>query len=380
MRKVRVSIIGEFPLVEGGYSGGPKEVCYNLFNELKKNNCLKIKRFMPIGIRQFLKNLRYNYRNKKTERFLFYSLFILVKLIIGKFDIIHFLGYPRKLSFLILLKKFLGAKVIYTANGLTILENKMGYSHKWIYQKLEKTIINSVDLVIAVSEIVKEKIEEIYDPLQIKVIPNAINSNFYKPASNKEQIKNTFIKKYKLPKDSKIIFTAAGIRTVKGIQYMLEAFQMLNNYTKSLVFLISGYRDIYHKYIEDRYIKPIESVKYIGKIDKINLIEAYQAADIYIQTSKYEAFGIAPLEAMACGCPVIVSERVGMSYLIEEGINGFVVQYRNKEDLAKKIKLLMADDDLREKIGTKARKTAEQISWEMIAKKYTDTYKRVMND
>ena len=126
LRTLRIAIIGEFPQIEGDYSGGPKEVCRNLFNELNKNRSLKIKRFMPIGLRQVLKNLGCNYKENEGKRFLFYSLFVLIRLIIGKFDIIHFLGYPRKLSFLILLRKLVGAKIIYTANGLIILENIPG--------------------------------------------------------------------------------------------------------------------------------------------------------------------------------------------------------------------------------------------------------------
>jgi glycosyltransferase involved in cell wall biosynthesis len=82
---------------------------------------------------------------------------------------------------------------------------------------------------------------------------------------------------------------------------------------------------------------------------------------------------------MVTARPVIVSDRVGMSDLLEDGIDGFVVRYGDSEDLRGKIRLLLADDDLRRTMGTRARETAKRVSWARIAWQYAETYNQLIH-
>jgi glycosyltransferase involved in cell wall biosynthesis len=91
----------------------------------------------------------------------------------------------------------------------------------------------------------------------------------------------------------------------------------------------------------------------------------YAAADAYVGPSLEDAFALPPLEAMACGLPVIVSSQAGVSELITDGVDGLVLaDPRDAASLAKLISSLAGDSGLRKRLGENARKTACQYTWD----------------
>ena len=91
----------------------------------------------------------------------------------------------------------------------------------------------------------------------------------------------------------------------------------------------------------------------------------YAAADAYVGPSLKDAFGMPPLEAMACGLPVIVSSQAGVSELITNGVDGLVLEDpRDSEDLASKIADIYGDTALRQRLSENAVKTAGQYTWD----------------
>ena len=91
----------------------------------------------------------------------------------------------------------------------------------------------------------------------------------------------------------------------------------------------------------------------------------YAAADIYVSPVLEDAFGLPPLEAMACALPVIVSSRAGVSELVSDGVDGMVLKDpRNSASLAKLISQLQSDFKLRQTLADNAARTASQYTWE----------------
>lgn len=91
----------------------------------------------------------------------------------------------------------------------------------------------------------------------------------------------------------------------------------------------------------------------------------YAAADIYAGPSAEDAFSLPPLEAMACGLPVIASRNAGVSEIIHHGQDGFILEDpANAKELANLIQRLALDSNFREIIGNAAVRTAAQYSWE----------------
>jgi glycosyltransferase involved in cell wall biosynthesis len=90
------------------------------------------------------------------------------------------------------------------------------------------------------------------------------------------------------------------------------------------------------------------------------LLELYQQTDVFVLPSLAEAFGIATIEAMGCGLPVVVSDVGGTADIVDPGVNGFITKRGDGRDLASALETLLADADLRAAMGEQSRRIAEE--------------------
>jgi len=108
-------------------------------------------------------------------------------------------------------------------------------------------------------------------------------------------------------------------------------------------------------------------VAFTGPLEHAHLPLFYSAADVCLVPSYYESFGMAALEAMACGTPVIASRVGGLTSLIADGRSGFLIPHQRPEPFAQRLRLLLGDAELRRRLGEGARATAEAFSWRAVA-------------
>jgi len=117
------------------------------------------------------------------------------------------------------------------------------------------------------------------------------------------------------------------------------------------------------------------NVKIIDYVKHLNLF--YAASDVFVLPTFNDNFGLVVAEAMACGKPVIVSNRGAPQELI--GDTGLIFEYGSHHELADKIAILLENEDLRQKLGVKARKRiAENFTWDKAAGKYADLYEKIL--
>jgi glycosyltransferase involved in cell wall biosynthesis len=102
----------------------------------------------------------------------------------------------------------------------------------------------------------------------------------------------------------------------------------------------------------------------------------YAAADGFVFPSPYDSFGMVVSEAMASGLPVIASNEAGASELITDRVDGFIV--RTADELAGRMAELVADADLRERLGCAARRRVFELSWDRVAEETMTVYRRVV--
>jgi glycosyltransferase involved in cell wall biosynthesis len=98
----------------------------------------------------------------------------------------------------------------------------------------------------------------------------------------------------------------------------------------------------------------------------------YAQADVVVLPSVSEAFGMSILEGMACGLPVVASPAAGVASLIAEGRNGFLA---GEVDALRAALASLQDPAVRNRMGEKARRTAESYSWDRIASDYEEVYR-----
>ena len=116
-------------------------------------------------------------------------------------------------------------------------------------------------------------------------------------------------------------------------------------------------------------------VTFTGHRARARLRTFYAAADVFVTTPWYEPFGITPLEAMACGRPVIGSAVGGIKHSVVDGLTGFLVPPRDPQALAQRLVALHADPELARAMGRAGRARARSLfTWERVARELANVY------
>ena len=206
---------------------------------------------------------------------------------------------------------------------------------------------------------------------KIKTIPSGI--------SNKIDFnQNVFWidKKYKFKHNKMVLFTGR-LTEHKGVEYLIKAAQKIK---AEIVILGDGPERKYLEKLTAQY--QLENVHMLGyfsqRLGKIN--DFYLRADVYVGPSVWkEPLGLVILEAMVHKTPVIVSRKGGVTTIVKDGFNGFLVRAKSANLIAQKVNLLLNDDKLRKKMGENAYKTVlKRFNWEKIATKFYNLYKRTI--
>ncbi len=114
---------------------------------------------------------------------------------------------------------------------------------------------------------------------------------------------------------------------------------------------------------------------FLGALPPSELLQVYRAADVYVQGSQYEGFGLALLEAMASGLPFVAFEAGAANELARQG-GGKVVS--SVEGLTEALGAFLASEELRREAGAKARETARGFDWDQVVSRYLGAYKEAL--
>ncbi|WP_427183979.1 glycosyltransferase [Bordetella bronchialis] len=120
-------------------------------------------------------------------------------------------------------------------------------------------------------------------------------------------------------------------------------------------------------------------VEFTGQRDRLQLRAYYCASDVFVTTPWYEPFGITPLEAMACGRPVVGSDTGGIRYSVLDGHTGWLVPPKDPDALADRLALLARDSLLRRRMGEAGLKRARELfTWEQVSQQLLDVFEQIM--
>lgn len=121
-----------------------------------------------------------------------------------------------------------------------------------------------------------------------------------------------------------------------------------------------------------------DAVTFVGSRGRAELRAYYAAADVFVTTPWYEPFGITPVEAMACGTPVVGAAVGGIKATVRDGETGFLIPPRDPDALAAKLARLFADPDLRHTLGRNAVRVARaEYTWAKVARAVDRVYREL---
>ncbi|MCK4540421.1 glycosyltransferase family 4 protein [Candidatus Parcubacteria bacterium] len=252
--------------------------------------------------------------------------------------------------------------------------------HKMI--NIKKTL-RKYDKIIAISKNTKNDLMELFDISEnkIQVIYSGIENDMRKISKQElNLIKNdyNFKQKYNLPK--KFILYLGTIEPRKNIENIIKAFGIFlekNPQAADYKLVIAGGSGWKNKNIFKTWKNSLEknNIKFIGYIDKNDKKYLYNLASLFIFPSYYEGFGFPPLEALACGCPVIAANNSSLSEIV--GDYSTLINPYDISSIAKTIELYCLDKIDNNIFLKKFANIKKEYSWDKCAAKYLNFFEDI---
>jgi glycosyltransferase involved in cell wall biosynthesis len=285
-----------------------------------------------------------------------------------KYDIVYIrLVQPSELVAGLVAKIILKKKLVILISDL---HTKFVEGQGKIIRPIFKVALNRGDLIISYSPRILLEIESYYgkiNPTKIAIIKSAVDTSRFKPSiSNKD---NT-------------ILCVSRITSVKGIENIINSMPHVIKFIPEVRLMVVG-PIISKSYLHDleRLVSRLglkKSIDFIGPIQHNRIIKYYNSSKIILLMSKSEALPKSIIEAMSCGKPVIVSSVGGLPDLIEDGVNGIILDTNDPIILAEKIIGLLSNESFRDAMGNAARKTIEEYhTWDLFIEQLTNHFIRI---
>jgi len=243
-----------------------------------------------------------------------------------------------------------------------------------IYRYWLPRVLPRVDAVITVSQVSKLDIARYLRIPQSKihVIYEGVDSR-YRPLPE-EQVSQVTAR-YRLPKG--YIFFVGSVEKRKNLHRLLQAYARLLEVGESRPLVIVGVTSRRYPEIDEalRQLRLESHVFFTGYVPDADLPALYSGADLFVFPSLYEGFGLPPLEAMACGTPVVCSNAASLPEVV--GDAGLLVDPYDVEGLAEAMHRVLTDADLREELRRRGLARARQFTWERTARETVAVYREV---
>jgi D-inositol-3-phosphate glycosyltransferase len=123
-----------------------------------------------------------------------------------------------------------------------------------------------------------------------------------------------------------------------------------------------------------------QAVEFVGPRPHRELVHYYRAADALVVCSYSESFGLAALEAHACGTPVVSTAVGGLSRIVSDGESGFIVESRDPAQFAGRLKTLLSDEVLRARMRAAASTRSEMFTWDATADEFLELYECLVRE
>jgi glycosyltransferase involved in cell wall biosynthesis len=209
------------------------------------------------------------------------------------------------------------------------------------------------------------------------VVPNGIEWDSFAKLSPRGR----FRVRLGIPSGTPVVLFAGRVNFIKGLDLLVPAFTEIARTVPEAVLVIAGpdnegYGRMVRSWVLEDGLS--ERVYLTGVLNQEELREAYVDADVFVLPSYSESFGMSVIEAMACGCPVVVSDRVGISRDIREARAGLVVPL-DRAALADAIKSLLCDRIEARSMGVAGRAHVENhYAWNLVVGRLTRVYEALV--
>ena len=368
--------------------GGAQVQTHNLANKLiEKKNDVDCYIYSPTNIKN--KNYKTYVINYYITSFVFFMKYYLnlnfnfvldlyIKKLINKknYDIWYFNFINFKSLLIINSLKRLNQKIAVTFQGVDIQKEKKinyGYRFNKKYEEILKTSLDNVDIFLSISENIKKDLLSL--KVDIKKIFNISNSVYLKK-----------FEKYKKKKNNELKFITVGryAEKKKGYDKVEKIAKGLIKKKIKFKWILVGKniselkkKKLIYKNKENFFlVKNIENI-YESYFPNSKLIKLYKSADLYLNLSRVESFGITFVEALASGLPVISFNTKGANEIIRNNYNGIIIKNYKNKSYVNKISEISKDKILLNALKSNTLKSVKRYDLDQVSKKVLKIFKKI---
>jgi D-inositol-3-phosphate glycosyltransferase len=257
---------------------------------------------------------------------------------------------------------------------------------------VEMEVIRHVDKVIAQCPNERKELINDYhaDPNKIVTIPSAVNIKTFRPLTRAYAQRHIGV-----DQEGLVIVYVGRLLPRKDVRNVVRALALLvheygfgSTLPPVTLMVVGGETveaspvatpEIHELQCLAQELSVLDRMHFTGKRQPDILRYFYSAGDVAVTTPWYEPFGLTPLEAMACARPVIGSAVGGITYTVVDGETGFLVPPRDPKTLAERLRQILTDKELRERMGRAARARVEQeFTWQIVALRTASLYESLL--
>ncbi|MFH0955494.1 MAG: glycosyltransferase family 4 protein [Candidatus Micrarchaeota archaeon] len=278
-------------------------------------------------------------------------------------DVIHVHGVSALSDYLVLTKGSHKKPIVLNTHGGLFHTQSLSGVKKMYFFGGQKLMLKGVDLVVADSP----HDFELFKPIapRMELIENGVDFSALSKKTKKKQ--GVFLYVGRLSKN-------------KRLDLLLKTFGELKKQGRDFELRLAG-PDWEHLAEElkrlAKELKIEKQVVFLGEVSDQQLAAEYLSAQFFVSASRYEAFGISTIEAMAAGCVPIVSDIPSFRHFINDGKDGYLADFSDPEKTAG---LIAKVTGKKSGVSKKARQSALRFSWEKKAKEWLNAYRRLVKE
>ncbi|HHE32758.1 MAG TPA: N-acetyl-alpha-D-glucosaminyl L-malate synthase BshA [Chlorobaculum parvum] len=233
--------------------------------------------------------------------------------------------------------------------------------------------INKSDGISAVSGYLRDETIKMFDPRKpIEVIHNFIDTALFKRLDDNRP-------KQMLGLDGgKVVIHISNFRPVKRIMDVLAVFERVQRSIESTLLLVGDGPDRSEAETWVRQRGLGGKMRFLGKLDDI--VPLLSIADLMLMPSNVESFGLAALEAMACGVPVVVTDAGGFPEFVRQGIDGYLHDHGDIEGMSRSAISILKDDAVWQRFSEAAVNQAGRFETALKVQEYEAFYRRLIDE
>ena len=238
-----------------------------------------------------------------------------------------------------------------------------------VFRRKKRLWRNKVPIVVPSTWLGQEaKKSQLTADWPVFVQPYPLDTDFWQPQDRKESRQ-----RFGLTDDALVILfgAASGTRySIKGGDVLLEAARIISDTMADDVRRSRIVVAIFGEEAEPTTAGNIP-VMFLGELSDVEIRQAHSAADVLVVPSRIENLALVALEGQSCGVPLVVSDNTGLTDVVEDGVTGFKATKNDPHDFARKIQLLLDNDQLRKDFSKAARQRALKL-WhpDTVAERY----------